>query len=850
MSVTEKDGKILVKCHAGCPQDRLIAALREKDLWPTGNGKGGTRSKRELLASYEYRDAEGNLLFEVCRFLNADGSKTFSQRRPLPGGGSVWGLRAGEYQCFNNSADWYPVGKKGQNPMAAVKKFPAASLVLYRLSELLAADPAATVYIPEGEKDVERLRDLGMIATCNAMGAGKWREEYNSHLQGRLVVILPDNDDPGRAHAQKVARSVHGIATSIKVVELPDLPEKGDVSDWLDSGGTVEQLQALVEETPEWSPATASGPGGDSRKKTEARKSKGKNGGDGEGDQTQAEILLNLTAEVELFHNPNMEGFASFPVENLLVVGRHHETWPIKSTGFRRWLAREFYEAEGKPPNSEAMGGALNILEAKAHFDGPERDVYVRVAGDFGNTVYLDLGNPLWEAVAITPSEWQIVSAPPVKFRRSKGMAGLYRPERGGNIRELRPFLNVGSDADFYLIVAWLLAALNPSGPYPILVLQGEQGAAKSTAGRVVRSLVDPGTSPLRSTPREIRDIMISATNSWVLAFDNLSGLPAWLSDVFYRLSTGGGFSTRALWTNGEEAIFDAMRPLILNGISAIATRPDLADRSIIITLPQIAKEARRKEQEFWRAFEAVQPRIIGALLDAVSAGLRHINQVNLESYPRMADFCAWITACEPAMPWPQGSFMKAYESNRQEAVEATLEADVVAVAVREFMEDKETWAGSASKLLEELSEIAGEKVTKGKIWPKAANSLSNRLTRAATFLRAVGIDVLRSKSGNRLISLTRNGKENTAQTAQTAQTEEPCGFSPDDPLDDPKDSDDPTVQKDDPRTVTDDPQKRPSTRKSTNGEALDDMDDRGDKKQTFSGNDENDSSSLYEVEL
>ena len=186
---------------------------------------------------------------------------------------------------------------------------------------------------------------------------------------------------------------------------------------------------------------------------------------------------------------------------------------------------------------------------------------------------------------------------------------------------------------------------------------------------------------------------------------------------------------------------------------------------------------------------------------------------------------------------------------NRSDAVEATLEADVVAVAVREFMVDRETWEGSASTLLDELSEIAGEKIARGKAWPKAPNSLSNRLTRAATFLRAIGIKVERSKSGDRLISLTRKARQKTVQAAQSAQAQDPSGFSPDDPMADPNYVDDPTVQMDDPRTVQDDPQRGPSTRKTSNGRGLDDVDDMNDKNQTFSGSDENDSS-LYEVEL
>ena len=128
-------------------------------------------------------------------------------------------------------------------------------------------------------------------------------------------------------------------------------------------------------------------------------------------------------------------------------------------------------------------------------------------------------------------------------------MLALPYPERGGNINELRPFVNVATVQDFHLMVAYQLAAMRPMGPYPIMVLTGEQGSAKSTAARVNRSLVDPNTSPLRSAPREERDLMISAINSWMLVFDNLSGIPPWLSESFCRLSTGGGISNRELYT-------------------------------------------------------------------------------------------------------------------------------------------------------------------------------------------------------------------------------------------------------------------------------------------------------------
>lgn len=171
----------------------------------------------KIVATYDYHDLNGKLLFQVVR----SEPKKFWQRRPDGNGGWI----------------------------NEVKSLP--ELVPYRLPEVIKAE---RVCIPEGEKDCDRLAYLGLVSTCNPMGAGKWRHKYNQYFQGKLVVILPDNDPPGRDHAKDVARNLHGVAASVKVVELPDLPEKGDVSDWIKSGGTKEALLALVETTPEFDP--------------------------------------------------------------------------------------------------------------------------------------------------------------------------------------------------------------------------------------------------------------------------------------------------------------------------------------------------------------------------------------------------------------------------------------------------------------------------------------------------------------------------------------------------------------------------------------------------------------------
>lgn len=468
-------------------------------------------------------------------------------------------------------------------------------------------------------------------------------------------------------------------------------------------------------------------------------------------EKTQTEVLLEIASTAQLFHDANGRSFA-----RMRVTG-HHEVWPVLSSGFRRWLAHKFFGRTGKSASSAVFQEALQVVDARAQFEGGLCETHLRVA-EAPHGIALDLCNSDWAAVHVTADGWDVVTDPPVAFRRARGMAALTEPVRGGSIDELRPFVNVADDASWQLLVSWLLAALRPSGPYPVLILTGEQGAAKSTTARVLRALVDPSTVSLRTAPREERDLMIAASNAHVLSLDNLSGLPHWLADGICRLATGGGFATRTLFTDDEELLVQATRPVILNGIDETTSRQDLVDRSIILTLPSIRDEKRQDEAGFWPRFEAARPRILGALLDATCEGLRNIETVTLTKTPRMADFAKWIVACEPALPWPSGSFMAAYTGNRAGAIEAALESDAVASAVRAFAAVHPAWEGTASELLTHLAEHATEATRRTKAWPTDARSLSNRLRRAATFLRTTGLDLSfeRHQKGKRVIRLSR----------------------------------------------------------------------------------------------
>ena len=286
----------------------------------------------------------------------------------------------------------------------------------------------------------------------------------------------------------------------------------------------------------------------------------------------------------------------------------------------------------------QVIRAAAELFEARALFDGEECPVHLRVA-EHGGRLYLDLCDRAWRAVEIDDEGWRIVDRPPAKFRRTRGAQPLPEPERGGSLEELRPFFNVDHHG-WILIRAFLVAALRPDFSLPILVAKGETRRGKSTACRVISSLIDPRTSALRGVPREVRDLTAAARNSWLVCFDNLSRLPEDLADAACRLATGGGFGGRQLYSDHDEAIFDATRPLVFNAIPELGTaRPDFLDRALIVEFLSMPPEMRRDEARYWSEFSERQPRILGALLDAAVAGLRNLPQVKLERPPRLADF-------------------------------------------------------------------------------------------------------------------------------------------------------------------------------------------------------------------
>jgi hypothetical protein len=458
---------------------------------------------------------------------------------------------------------------------------------------------------------------------------------------------------------------------------------------------------------------------------------------------SQANTILSLVEGVELFHTPDGEAFASID------AGGHIEHHRLNSKHFRQWLSYQFYKSDGKSPSSQAIQDAIGTLSGQALFDGETRETFIRLAA-FGGKIYLDLCNEAWQIIEISCESWRVIEAQdaPVKFRRTKGMGALPTPNGDGDISKLRKFLNV-DDRNYTLLLAWLINCFRPDYPFPILIVNGEQGTAKSTTSKLLRELVDPSLPPFRSSPRDERNLIIAASNSWICAFDNLSDVPNWLSDALCRISTGGGFAARTLYENDEETIFSAKRPIILNGIGDIASRPDLLDRSLRTKLEVIPKNNRKPEREFWAEFEEEKSAIFTALLEAVSIALSKIESTSLSELPRMADFALWATAAETGLELAAGTFMNTYTQNREDAHAIVLEDSIIADVLQEFCERKGNGGDFSNDnillkhFLVELEVIAGDKRSKDKNFPKSSKGLRNALERINPNLREIGIRII-----------------------------------------------------------------------------------------------------------
>jgi hypothetical protein len=425
-------------------------------------------------------------------------------------------------------------------------------------------------------------------------------------------------------------------------------------------------------------------------------------------------------------------------------VGNRVEVYGLKSPAFRDWLIAAYQADQDQPPASSAVQRVVGMLEAQARFDRTIPAIFVRVGqggGEYDSPYcWLDLGDASGKAIRIGADGWLIVDRQGVNFRRPEGLLPLPMPVHGGSIELLRRY--VITEPDFRLLITWLTAALLPVGPHPILVLQGEQGSAKSTLARVLRLLIDPQACPLLALPKSTRDLVATAVNGWLLAYDNISTIPTWLSDSLCQLVFGLGFASRTLFTNDDRSVVHARRPVILNGIEDFVTRGDLRDRSVFLHLPRIAPAVRLAEGEFWQAFRGDYPRILGGILDGIVAGMSKLPSVRLAESPRMADYARWGEAFARGAGWGEGTFLATYNDNRTDATYAILDDSPLAMVLLHVASIRPIWTTSPIEMHAALTSMVDKKVAASARWPKTLRAFCNQLRAIAPVLRLQGCSI------------------------------------------------------------------------------------------------------------
>gem|GEM_PF-3410148 len=594
------------------------------------------------------------------------------------------------------------------------------------------------IVVVEGMSDTAAAMDLGFVAVGRPSNLG-CMDELADLARSRPAIVVGENDrktdgrEPGKEGMIAAHKSLSKVSRDVVMVLPP--PHVKDLRAWkVNYGLTREGFLKYVQEH------------GQTRISAELKTAEVAVAAD---EDSQAAALMVIADQAELFHDGD-RAYATVKING------HSETFAVHSEGFRSHLCMGFFKATSKAPDARDLDKVTNTMAAKARYEGKRGTPFIRF-GHKGGRLYLDLANTKGQVVEISPSGPKLLSDSPIPFIRPPGMEPLPVPEFTGSVEELRPLLTL-DDAQFTLVVPFILASFNPAGTLPVLVLRAQHGSGKSFTCDVLQQLIDPNKAGLRTLPSDERDLLIAASNSAVLVFDNISHLDTWLSDAFCRIASGTGFGTRTLYSNTDETLIHVRRQIILNGIEEVADRGDLLDRAIVLALPPLEPHQRRSEASLREDFERLRPRVLGGCLSLVAAAMKRLPEVSLHSSPRLVDYTRWAVAIERAMGWEDGTYLKAFADNQRLAQEGVVESNAIGPAILSIIESNQEWTGTVGDLFDRLNRAGGSQTLR-RDWPKTTRGLTNCLDRLAPTLKTLyGVEIVWAKKmgGHRRVAFRR----------------------------------------------------------------------------------------------
>lgn len=680
LSIKFDNGKILLKCFAGCSVDDILHSLNleKSDLYYY---TGVTKSAIKNTTTYKYYNADGSLAYTKTRCDKSDGSKSFYFELP-----------------------------NGEKSLKGVQK------ILYNLPAVIGAD---TVYLVEGEKCADAVIKQGHTATTLCTGANsKWDNTYNQYLENKNVIILPDNDNAGFKYAKMLKENL----PFARVILLNDLADKEDVYDWLQKGHSMAELGDLGE----FDIISYFDKSDDVDENKEVCKNK-----------TQAEKLINLVLNngMEFFHDTLKVAYVAIP------FATHKEIYPVDSKNFNMILSKLYYETYSKVLKKDVVEQVKSVLSAKALFDNTSSvELSTRVA-KVDDNIYYSLSNPLWQAVKINSNGWSIENNPPSIFTRYAHTKSQVIPSHNGDIYKILEYVNISEDYQL-LFLCWLVSCFLPNIQHPIPIFHGEKGAAKSTVCKLLKAVIDPSELEVLALPKNSDALIVNFSKHWFLPFDNVSSITQDMSDTLCRAVTGDGVQKRKLFSDNDDCIYHFQRCIAINGISIVANKPDLLDRSILVELSRISKENRKELCVIQENFKRDLPVILGGIFDVLSKAIFIEPNIDLKELPRMADFARWGYTIGEAIGNRGEEFINQYNTNIDRQNLEVVSADIVANMMIQFLSDKREWNGTVGQLHTELIKLAESKKlnTRGNNFPQQPNVLSRRLNNLRSNLSSVGI--------------------------------------------------------------------------------------------------------------
>jgi len=601
---------------------------------------------------------------------------------------------------------------------------------LYGLHNLDSSN--SELWITEGEMDCLLMKSHGFNAVTSTSGAGTFKSEWLGDIKHfEQINICFDLDTAGEKGAERVAQLFHQEGhKNIHICQLPqELGKGGDITDYYKLNGSLDGLSEYLER---WI-APAALPEKESQNQHQAI----------------AERLVNTIINdesTELFHTDDGDAY-------MMIKNDAPQNIKIGSKKCHEYLSRIFWQLEKKVANQQAISGAMQTLSGIAKYDRDERILHNRVAFD-GSTFKYDLGVRNNQIIVINQNEWSMEPFDGT-FKSYDHHIPQVTPMQGGDFTDILNFVNITDPHDQLLYMVWIIAGMVPNQPHPIAYIYGPQGSAKSTAARIAREIMDPSHIGIGQVPHSVRDLVIQLDTSFVTLFDNLSKIDWELSDRLCCACTGTSFTVRELYTDDSQKVFSFKRPMILNGISLLADKPDLLERCLLIELKRIPDNERQSESQLWKDFKEKKPLILGAAFDALLYSLRNIDSVELEKLPRMADFMKWGCIIAEGIGYTREDFIHAYSKNISSQDERALENNIVAKAIHEFMIDTIKWEGTTSELLDRLSIMHGGKYAEE--LPTKSASFGKMLERVIVTLERFDITITKERISDKRIILIQN---------------------------------------------------------------------------------------------